>query len=201
MSRGKDSKVLEFNLEGRFLGFNVKDGYKLKYLQLATATGEYQIKLPKELRASLGMTLTPGEWIKVFGAQTIDLKSGNVKFKAVSLVAATPSHTKPLEAFKPASTKAANILVCQKSDCCKRGGKEVCKALQSAISDRGLEGQVTIKGTGCMKDCKAGPNIIFMPDKTRYSRITAKDVPALFDKHFPAEVEAEQKIPESVTTG
>ena len=61
-------------------------------------------------------------------------------------------------------------MVCQKSDCMKRGGKAVCQALEAALSDRGLEDQVTIKGTGCMKNCKAGPNLV-MPDKTRYSRI------------------------------
>jgi (2Fe-2S) ferredoxin len=52
------------------------------------------------------------------------------------------------------------------------------------LSDRDLT-QVTIKGTGCMKQCKAGPNIV-MPDKTRYSRIRPQDIPNLVDKHFAA---------------
>ncbi|MCV3212277.1 (2Fe-2S) ferredoxin domain-containing protein [Plectonema radiosum NIES-515] len=77
----------------------------------------------------------------------------------------------------------ATILVCQKSDCMKRGGTGVCRALESALSDRSLSNEVTIKGTGCMKNCKAGPNLV-MPDKTRYSRIQEKQVPALLDKHF-----------------
>ncbi|BDI17312.1 hypothetical protein ANSO36C_31140 [Nostoc cf. commune SO-36] len=83
---------------------------------------------------------------------------------------------------KPAKTKAT-ILVCQKSDCMKRGGKALCQALEAALSDRGLEDQVTIKGTGCMKNCKAGPNLV-MPDKTRHSRIQAAQVPALMNQHF-----------------
>ncbi len=65
----------------------------------------------------------------------------------------------------------------------KRGGDGVCRALESALSDRSLSDEVTIKGTGCMKNCKAGPNLV-MPDKTRYSRIQEKQVPALIDKHF-----------------
>ena len=64
-----------------------------------------------------------------------------------------------------------------------RGGKAVCRALEAALSHRGLQDQVMIKGTGCMKKCKAGPNIV-MPDKTRYSRIPSTQVPAIMDKHF-----------------
>ncbi|MDF0555530.1 (2Fe-2S) ferredoxin domain-containing protein [Kamptonema sp. UHCC 0994] len=78
----------------------------------------------------------------------------------------------------------AKILVCQKSDCQKRGGRAVCQALENALSDRGLKDQVTIQGTGCLKQCKAGPNIVLMPDKTRYSRIEPAEIPAIIEKHF-----------------
>ncbi|MEG3841064.1 (2Fe-2S) ferredoxin domain-containing protein [Microcoleus sp. herbarium14] len=83
----------------------------------------------------------------------------------------------------PAKTKT-QILVCQKSDCQKRGGRAVCKALENALNARGLEGEVTVRGTGCLKQCKAGPNIVVMPDKTRYSRIAPAEIPAIVDKHF-----------------
>ncbi|MEG5058301.1 (2Fe-2S) ferredoxin domain-containing protein [Microcoleus sp. A2-C5] len=83
----------------------------------------------------------------------------------------------------PAKTKT-KILVCQKSDCQKRGSAAVCKALETALNARGLEGQVTVQGTGCLKQCKAGPNMVLMPDKTRYSRIKPAEIPAMIDKHF-----------------
>jgi (2Fe-2S) ferredoxin len=35
-----------------------------------------------------------------------------------------------------------------------------------------------------MKQCKAGPNVV-MPDKTRYTRIGAEEIPDIIDKHFP----------------
>ncbi|MGA7936768.1 MAG: (2Fe-2S) ferredoxin domain-containing protein, partial [Kovacikia sp.] len=44
--------------------------------------------------------------------------------------------------------------------------------------------QVTIRGTGCMKDCKAGPNLVVMPGKCRYSRVTPQEIPELLAKHF-----------------
>jgi (2Fe-2S) ferredoxin len=68
----------------------------------------------------------------------------------------------------------------------KRGGKALCQALESELRNSGLADSVTIKGTGCMKNCKAGPNLV-MPDKTRYSRIKAEQVPMLIDKHFPGD--------------
>lgn len=91
--------------------------------------------------------------------------------------------TAPKTATSPAKTKT-KILVCQKSDCQKRGGAAVCKALENALNSRGLEEQVTVQGTGCLKQCKAGPNIVLMPDKTRYSRIKPAEIPAIVDKHF-----------------
>ncbi|MEH2136504.1 (2Fe-2S) ferredoxin domain-containing protein [Nostoc sp.] len=185
----------EFCLEGRFINFVIKDGYKLKGLILGTHEGESYIKLAKHLRAAFDLRLPPGTWLQVVGYKKHDLKDGTVTLKAERVMAArsemgrvetiAPVQEPPLSdnvKVKPAKAKAT-ILVCQKSDCMKRGGKAVCQALEAALSDRGLEDQVTIKGTGCMKNCKAGPNLV-MPDKTRHSRIQATQVPALMDKHF-----------------
>ncbi|MCC5630454.1 (2Fe-2S) ferredoxin domain-containing protein [Nostoc sphaeroides CHAB 2801] len=194
MGASHSMEVSEFCLEGRFIDFVIKDGYKLKGLILGTHEGESYIKLAKNLRAAFDLRLPPGTWLQVVGYKKHDLKDGTVTLKAERVMAArsqmviqtpTPVQEPPSidnAKVKPAKTKAT-ILVCQKSDCMKRGGKAVCQALEAALSDRGLEDQVTIKGTGCMKNCKAGPNLV-MPDKTRHSRIQATQVPALMDKHF-----------------
>jgi (2Fe-2S) ferredoxin len=94
------------------------------------------------------------------------------------------SSARAAQTVKAAAKTQTKILVCQKSDCQKRGGAAVCKALENALNARGLEEQVTVQGTGCLKQCKAGPNIVVMPDKTRYSRIKPAEVPAIVDKHF-----------------
>jgi (2Fe-2S) ferredoxin len=200
----KYKQVSEFELNGCFLGFAAKESYKLKYLRLSTDTGEYCIKIPKELRSTLYRTLQPGTAVHVSGYCEFCLKKGTTKFKAYQIYPATaeapqsgtvvPFPKGAMEAnpaINPASDKKAekapkkaNILVCQKSDCCKRGGRALVEALQTEISDRGLSEQVAIKPTGCMKQCKAGPNLI-MPDKTRYSRIRANEAASLIDKHFP----------------
>lgn len=207
MSKYLSEQISEFDLEGHFLGFVAEDSYKLKYLRLSTETGDYSIKMPKELRSSLYRTLHPGDRIRVSGYRKFNLKKGTTKLKAFQITPAqtaskdvhTSSHPHsrtnstipfaPVAAASEATSetvaqKKAHILVCQKSDCCKRGGRTLVRALQEGLSDRGLADQVSIKPTGCMKQCKAGPNLV-MPDKTRYSRVNPAEIPNLLEKHFP----------------
>lgn len=178
-------EVSAFSLEGKFLGFELEDGNQRKYLRLESSEGEYYcIKLAKYLRSSGELDLQPGDAVQIFGEKKFESKKDSFKLKA-SRVILTGNKTKTPVPSKPKPIQGkANILVCQKSDCMKRGGKGVCQALQAAISDRGLENEVAIKGTGCLKQCKAGPNVI-MPDKTRYTRIQAEQIPQVIDKHFP----------------
>jgi len=187
MIKFKSKQISEFSLEGRFLGFVFEDGYKLKYLRMATSSqGECCIKLCKHLRADLELRLIPGDWLAVVGEKKLDNKTGQIKLKAERVVRAATSYTETALPVKATPIKSkANILVCQKSDCMKRGGKAVCQTINAALSAHGLEDQVAIIGTGCMKNCKAGPNLV-MPDKTRYSRIQAVQIPALMDKHLSA---------------
>lgn len=203
----QDSQVSPFRLEGRFLGFAAEDGYKLKLIRLATQSGEYLIKIPKELRPMLYRTLVPGEWVEVSGLAKRDLAKAKLKLKADQIVPTAPtsggtyqetaftvstlSPTAPVErpiefsnVKQAANPKQETILVCQKSDCCKRGAGALMQTLQQELSDRGLTQQVKIRGTGCMKQCKAGPNLV-MPDKSRHSRLRPSEVPTLLDKHFP----------------
>ncbi|MBD2772820.1 (2Fe-2S) ferredoxin domain-containing protein [Iningainema tapete] len=196
MSKSYCNEVSQFHLEGQFLNFVIKDGYKLKGLILATPEGECYVKLAKHLRAAFDLRLAPGTWLQVVGEKKHDIETGEIKLKAERVMAArveaqtfSTISASRLELVPASSTDAkkktakATILICQKSDCMKRGGKEVCQAMEAALSENGLEEQVTIKGTGCMKNCKAGPNLV-MPDKTRYSRISAAQVPTLMNKHF-----------------
>jgi (2Fe-2S) ferredoxin len=122
--------------------------------------------------------------------------TGEVKLKAKELTIARPLSLAP--ALAPAATspvatskssKPETILICQKSDCCKLGAKAIATALQTAIQEQGLADQVIVKGTGCMKRCKAGPNLV-MPDKTRHTKISPKAIPALVEQHFAPAIPA-----------
>ena len=204
MSASYSTDISEFCLEGRLIDFVIKDGYKVKGLLLGTSEGECYVKLAKHLRMAFDLRLAPGTWLQVVGYKKHDIKKDKVTLKAERVMAArsdmgivaTATPVEESSAMKTNKAKSAKnkhtILVCQKSDCMKRGGKAVCQALEAALSHRGLEDQVTIKGTGCMKNCKAGPNVV-MPDKTRYSRIPCKQVPVIMDKHFADNREEEEQ--------
>lgn len=190
-----DVKVSEFCLEGRFLDFVIKDGYKLKGLLLATSEGQCYVKLAKHLRIAFDLRLPRGTWLQVVGTKKYDAKKEEVTLKAerviagrsqIEIIAPNLNIQKVSlapETSKPKPEKKQTILMCQKSDCMKRGGKTLCQVLESELSDRGLQDTVNIKGTGCMKNCKAGPNLV-MPDKTRYTKVNPSQVAILVDKHF-----------------
>ncbi|BAU15665.1 hypothetical protein LEP3755_62240 [Leptolyngbya sp. NIES-3755] len=195
----QDHQPSEFRFSGKFLGYIFKDGYKIKRLLLATSEGEFSIKMTKSARASLNQTLLPGEQIQVGGWQKLDRKTNTLKFKAywiqpTSFQASIEAAIAPQStASKPQKSGKEAILMCQKSSCMKRG-KAVCKAIETALSDRGLDEQVQIKATGCMKACGKAP-VVFMPGKNRYTKLDPKDVPTLIDEHFaPAIRPVEQPI-------
>ncbi len=186
-------KVSNFSLEGRFVGFVGDIEEKPKRLRVATAEGERYIKLSKELRGSLREMLQPGDWIEISGKQKYKDQTGELKLKAAQVSLKAPQRQEQ-NVFQPpiaAPRTKACIMVCQKSSCRKRGAGEVCQAVAASLRDHALEDQVAIKGTGCMKQCKSGPCVVFMPDKSRYSGVAPKEVPTLIEKHFAAKLKPE----------
>lgn len=188
----KQAGVSRFCLEGRFVGFVGNLEEKPKRLRIATAEGERYIKLSKELRGMLSEVLHPGDWVEVSGEQKRKDKTGELKLKAYQVRTTAPIRQDKV--FQPpvaAPKTKACIMVCQKSSCRKRGAGDVCRAVTETLRDRGLEGQVAIKGTGCMKECKKGPCVVFMPDKSRYLGVAPKEVSQLVEKHFAAKLKPE----------
>ncbi|MGK7922536.1 MAG: (2Fe-2S) ferredoxin domain-containing protein [Trichodesmium sp.] len=216
MSKSK-KQMKKFHLEGQIQEIIIKDGYKLKYIDVETAAGNnYIVKIAKSIRRNLSSVLVPGLKVKITGEMTVIKKTGEQELKAFKIIpdfsnnSITPCKNHPVELVEVSSSpivelklpatertcsksqekcaaKKAQILVCQKSDCQKRGANKVCKALSEALNDHGLEDQVTIKKTGCLKKCKAGPNMVIMPNKAKYSRINSAEIPQVIKKHFAME--------------
>lgn len=187
MSYAKYTQVSEFVLEGQIIDWIFKDDSTPKRICIATDGGEYILKLAKTLRREIP-PLRMKDWVRAIGTQTLDLKKGKRKLKVEQLIPQRRETVARAE-VAPCGTMLApvgqgKILICQKSDCCKRGGKQVYEALEKALDDRGLADRVRIQKTGCLKKCKAGPNIIVLPDKTRHNRIRPQDISSLIDRHF-----------------
>ena len=184
------SPTAEFALVGQLLDFVLKEGYKVKYLRIVAQEREYWIKLPKELRRQLDPAITPGSWLEIRGIQEQCRKTGKLKLEAdyvnlwqEELSQITGNDHNSLSRT-PDSAKNIRILVCQKSSCRKRGGDAVCQAIAANLQERGLEEWVKIKEVGCLKQCKHGPNLVILPDKTRYNNVKSQQVPSLLEKHL-----------------
>ncbi len=158
----------ELNLEGKFLGF-VGDEGKFKYLRLAIPAGNLQVKVPKELRSSLGVSLVPGEQIRVDGISQLNPRTGKITFKAfrVKSTGVCPIENLPL-----------------KSGCLKRGGKGLVSELEKTLCDRGLLDKVTIEHTGCQKRCSSAPNCVVRIGKKQYKKVHPEAIASLLENHL-----------------
>lgn len=182
---------LEFDVEGQFLGFMSHDG-KLKYLRLSVLSEEMQIKIPKVARTALGVSPQVGEAIRVTGIGKFNHHTHAIKLKATQIMLLA-EHC-PIVPVPPAMggnlTQASHppkikpkikVLLCQKSGCLKKGGKELYEKLDQALSALSLKQDVTIERTGCLKRCSAAPNLVIMPGNHRYGKVRPKMMPQIAD--------------------
>lgn len=172
-----------FEVVGQLIGFIFKDGYKIKYLRMKVSEREYWFKVPKELRQSLDPAIQPGGFLKITGIGKINGKNGKLELKA-DTIELTGSDQAKTASKAPSKPQKGKILVCQKSDCWKRGGKKICETLEQELGERGLGEMISIQRTGCLKKCKKAPNLVVLPEKVYYHQFDAQQVVRLLDSHF-----------------
>jgi NADH:ubiquinone oxidoreductase subunit E len=102
----------------------------------------------------------------------------------VSQSAATSS-TKPTK-------QKGKILLCRKSSCSKRGGKQFYSTLKETLAQLGLQDQVKIQLTGCQKQCKKAPSIILMPGKAKYTQVHPQKLASVLKTHYLTEPREEE---------
>ncbi|WP_299489283.1 (2Fe-2S) ferredoxin domain-containing protein [Acaryochloris sp. IP29b_bin.137] len=185
---GKHIEKTNFTLSGRFLTYILSKGCNVKGIRLATAQGEQYIKLSKSLRPACSDILQPGTWIQVQGCQKVNTKTGKIKLKAKAIMPALPgsavnniaqpSHERVEDVQK------GKIRICQKSSCRKRGSKQVLSALNSALQSSGQDKDIQLQAMGCIGKCKAGPNLVVLPDKARYTKVKPKNITQILRQHF-----------------
>ncbi len=190
-------QLASFYVVAQFLGVILKDGYRIKYVRVAIDALIYWVKLPKELSQSFDPNLAVGSWLEINGTQQLDHKTGILKLEASSfsltnapsLPSSALSQTVNAEinaemAITKKKPKPACILICQKSDCWQRGGREIYQRMEDGLRDRGLSDQVQIQKTGCQKQCKQAPNLVVMPSKHKHSHVKPSQVDSLLNRYF-----------------
>lgn len=203
-------KLSEFDVEGEFLGFVDNQSRKFKYLQFGLAqcnaysgltAGNLKIKLPKELRKALSLTLSLGSRIRVVGCSKLDPHTGEIEFKAydVTPLPTCSIHKSSLQQSvlsegnnsKPELPKA-KILICQGSGCRKRGAKSLLSKIEKSLSKGKiseeafgqLQKQVKIQSTGCIKKCSNAPNCIVQVGNKKYSQMNPDAIASLLEEHL-----------------
>lgn len=167
----ENAPTVAFNADrvvGQFVSYELKDGYKVKRINLQTATGLCSLKLTKTARASLfrlslERPIQPGVWLELAVQPKWD--AGDVKYKvwdvqvvteaAAMVLAQSTASVSPL----PKAKQPTVIQVCDRGTCRKRGAATIMAVLQSAIHDQELASQIVVRSTGCLKNCKHGPNL------------------------------------------
>jgi hypothetical protein len=179
------SAMASSNLVGQFVSYELKDGYKVKRLNLLTADGVQSVKLAKEARAALfrlnsSTTIVPGTLLSLAVEAKFD--DGAIKYKVYDLQILAAATTIDLTNLPATGSdlpppKTTKIRVCDRGTCRKRGALEVYAQLQQEITDRGLADRVVVEKTGCLKDCKHGPNVTI--GKMGHNQVAASDAVAL----------------------
>jgi len=88
---------------------------------------------------------------------------------------------------KRAKSKAKSMTVqlCQKKNCCKRGGTQLWKSFEAANQQRSDASTATFKleAVGCLGGCKRGPNLRFLPDNVKHYKVQPGDIDGLLQRH------------------
>ena len=171
--------VSEFTITGRLEDFVVNSKGRVKYLYVSTAESDYSIEVAKQ-KNILGKYLKVGSYWKITGMRKYELHREQTHYKAYRIeLLCQPTSTK---IGIGANTKT-KVLVCQGSSCCKRGGKAIYESLQTELKAKGINNEVEIKATGCMKQCKQAPCLI-MPGRNSYSGVQPQQISKLVSKYF-----------------
>lgn len=186
----RKSLANEFNITGKLVKIIFKKYNQVKYLKLVTEKQAYWIKVAKIIREDIAEIVSLDAEVTIKGTRKQNKKTGQIEYKADYVELVTNRNKSKSQIVAPEfptisnqETKVKNkakVLVCKKSSCWKKGGKEICQVLDNIYSDR----QIEVKTTGCLKQCKKGPNVVMLPDKARYSRVRPQQIPILVEKHL-----------------
>jgi (2Fe-2S) ferredoxin len=173
-----DHQPTQLVLEGRYLGHITSSKGRLKYLRLQTDQGEQLVKLPDYVGYALTEEAEPGAWVRVW------VRQKGEKLKAVMVIPLSPKSevTMPAPVSKSLTPSICSIQVCRKGGCCKRGGLNVWQALQNSLQQVPDGQMVQLEASGCMKECKHGPNI--RVGSKVYSQVQCEQIPGILQKHL-----------------
>jgi len=73
------------------------------------------------------------------------------------------------------------VLVCAGPGCLPLGSEEVAEAFKEALAEKGLNGKVALKTSGCHGLCALGVRVLIRPQEITYQKVTVEDVPEIVE--------------------
>lgn len=80
--------------------------------------------------------------------------------------------------------ESREIHICAGTGCVLSGSLEVKKAFSEELERRNLNGQVSIKLTGCHGFCSQGPIVVIQPEGVFYPQTNLESVPRIVEEHL-----------------
>lgn len=173
-------------LKGKYVGAFRSSKGKLKGLRLESGGQEYTIKLPKYLRPILVRELVPQTFVQVWAYPDEDIWRGinvlplsEAEARSLHVEASTPQATPVPQETR---SKTVRIQVCSKGKCFKQGGRAIWQTLKAEAEANPHLQNIVVESTGCMKACKAGPNMRILPRGTVLSNLTTAKALAILSE-------------------
>ncbi len=171
----------EFQIQAQLREFILKQNHQIKAIKVISNQQEYIIKLSQKIEKSFVKKIKIGSHLRIKGTKKVSHKNNQVKLKAQNIELIKDKDDEKISTITP--KKSGTILICNKSKCWKNGGQAICHLLTENLRQHGLENSVNIKTTGCIKRCKQGPNLVFMPQKTHYEKVQPQQIPSLLTQN------------------
>jgi len=76
-------------------------------------------------------------------------------------------------------TSQVTVQICQKKNCCKKGGDDLWEAFESASAEHPFK----LEPIGCLGGCKRGPNIRLLPDNVKYRHVQLAEIDGILQTH------------------
>jgi NADH-quinone oxidoreductase subunit F len=76
------------------------------------------------------------------------------------------------------------IRVCIGGGCIASGSLDVKTAFEKALKEKGLEGKISVRGTGCLGPCARGPVVMIAKDNVFYQGVDIDDAKDIIETHI-----------------
>lgn len=71
-----------------------------------------------------------------------------------------------------------------KGSCAPRGAEELVDRLKAMVRERGLDHEVIVNRTSCLKHCSRGVTVAVQPDNVWYAKVTGGDLEEICTAHL-----------------